>query len=71
MSASVTDVAAVNLNQIKTLLANGLSTFSIKGKPGFSNGSKILPDFNLLSYESDNITSKLILSHFLLILYLK
>ena len=37
------DAAAVNPNGIKTLLANGLSTFRIKGKPVFSNGRKILP----------------------------
>ena len=29
---------AVNPNRIKTLLANGLSTFSIKGEPVFSTG---------------------------------
>ena len=34
---------AVNSNGIKTLLANGLSTFFIKDKPGFSNGPKSLP----------------------------
>ena len=31
-STSTTDVAAVNPNGFKTLLAYGLSTFSIKGK---------------------------------------
>ena len=40
MAASVADGAAVNPNGIKMLLANGLSTFPIKGKPVFSNGSK-------------------------------
>ena len=43
ITASVGDVAAVNPNVIKTLLGNGLSTFSIKGNPDFSNGSKSLP----------------------------
>ena len=37
------DDVAVNPNGIKQLLANGLSTFPIKGKPVFSNGPKILP----------------------------
>ena len=35
--------AAANPNDIKTLLANGLSTFPIKGNPIFSNGPKSLP----------------------------
>ena len=34
--------AAVYPNGIKTLLANGLSTFSIKGNPVFSNGPERL-----------------------------
>ena len=38
--ACVSDPAAVNPNGIKTLLANGLSTFFIKGKPVFSNGPR-------------------------------
>ena len=33
----------LNPSCIKTLLANGLSTFPIKGNPGFSNGFKSLP----------------------------
>ena len=41
--ASATDAAAVNPNGIKTLLANNLSTFPIKGKPVFSNGLTSLP----------------------------
>ena len=41
-AASVADVAAVNPDCIKTLLANGLSTFPIKGNPIFSNGPKRL-----------------------------
>ena len=32
-SASVIDAAAVNPNGIKTLLANSVSTFFLKGKP--------------------------------------
>ena len=43
IAASVADAAAVNPNGIKTLLANGLNTFPIKGNPFFSNGPKILP----------------------------
>ena len=43
MTASVADAAAVHHIGIKTLLANGLSTFSIKGNPVFSNGPKSLP----------------------------
>ena len=43
IAASVADTAAVNPNGIKMLLANGLSTFHIKGKLVFSNGLKSLP----------------------------
>ena len=43
VAASVADAAVVNLNDIKALLANGLSTFFIKGNPVFSNGPKSLP----------------------------
>ena len=35
--SSVVDVAAVNISGIKMLLANGWSTFPIKGNPVFSN----------------------------------
>ena len=49
IAASVADATAVKPNGIKTLLANGLSAFPIKGNPGFSNGLKSLtknhPDF--------------------------
>ena len=41
-AASVANAAAVNPNGIKTLLANGLSTFPIKDNPIFSNGTKSL-----------------------------
>ena len=34
------DDVPVNLSDIKTLLANGLSTFSINGKPGLNNSSR-------------------------------
>ena len=37
IAASVADVAAFNPEGTKTLLANGLSIFSIKGKPVLSN----------------------------------
>ena len=40
--AFVADVDAVNPNGIKTLLANGLRTFPIKGNLVFNNGLKIL-----------------------------
>ena len=33
MAASIADIAAVNPNGIKTLLANGASTLFINGKP--------------------------------------
>ena len=42
-AVSVADVAAVNSNGIKTLLANGLSTFLIKTKPVFINSPRSLP----------------------------
>ena len=38
IAAFFTDTAAVNHTGIKTLLANSLSTFFIKGNPVFSNG---------------------------------
>ena len=41
--ASAADAVAVNHNGSKTLLADGQSTFFIKGKPDFSNGLRILP----------------------------
>ena len=43
IAASFADAAAVNPTGIRTLLANGLNTFSIKGNPVFSNGPKSLP----------------------------
>ena len=43
IAASVADAAPVNPNGIKTLLANGLSTFSIKGNAVFSMGPTSLP----------------------------
>ena len=44
IAATIADAAtAVDPNGIKTLLANILSTFSIKGNPVFSNGLKSLP----------------------------
>ena len=42
IAALVADGAAVNRNDIKTLIANGLSTFPIKGSPVFSNVPKSL-----------------------------
>ena len=46
-AASVADAVVVNPDCFKTLLAFGLSTFPIKGKPVFSNGSKSLPKTSL------------------------
>ena len=37
------DLTIFNPNGVKTLLANGLSTFSIKDNPGFSNDPKSQP----------------------------
>ena len=52
VQTSVADIAAVNPNGTKMLLANGLSTFFIKDNPGLSNGPKSLPknppDFPIL-----------------------
>ena len=41
--ASAADAAAVNPKGIKTVLANGLITFDLKGNPVFSNGPSNLP----------------------------
>ena len=43
MKTIVADAEVVNPNGIKTLLANGLSTFFLKGNPVFSIGPNILP----------------------------
>ena len=43
IAASVADATTVNPNGNKTFLANGLSTFPIKGNPVFSNSPKSLP----------------------------
>ena len=42
IAVSVADAAAVNLNGIKTFLANVFSTFFIKDNLVFSSGPKIL-----------------------------
>ena len=42
IAASVANAIAVNPNGIKAFLADVLSTFFIKGNPGFSKRSKIL-----------------------------
>ena len=42
IAASVADAVAVNINGIKMLLAQGLSTFLIKGNTVSSNGPKSL-----------------------------
>ena len=41
--ASAADAASVNPSGIKTLLANGLITFFIKGNPAFNHGTRSLP----------------------------
>ena len=43
IAAFVADAAAVNPNGIKTFLANGFSTFLIKGNLVFDNDPKSLP----------------------------
>ena len=43
IAASVAAADAVDPNAIKKLLANGLSTFFIKGNPVLSNGPKNVP----------------------------
>ena len=40
---SPADAAAVNPNSFKTLLANDLSTFTIKSKPVINDGPRSLP----------------------------
>ena len=59
--ASAADAAAVIPKGIKTLLANGLITFSINGNPVFSNGSNNLPrnppDCILDNWVFDNLIS--------------
>ena len=41
---SVSDIAStVSPNDIKIILANGLSTFSVNAKPDFNNDPRILP----------------------------
>ena len=47
VAASVTDAVAVNTNGIEMLLANGLSTLFIKGKPVLSIGHMGLPNNSL------------------------
>ena len=58
LAASVTYIAAVNPNGIKTLLTNGFSTFLIKSKPVFINGPRILaknpPNFLIVDNQSFN-----------------
>ena len=43
IAASVADADAINPNGIKTLSANDLSTFFIKGNQAFNNGPDSLP----------------------------
>ena len=43
VAASIADAVDVNPNGIKTLLANGLSTFFMKDNPVFSDGPKNIP----------------------------
>ena len=71
ISASGADTAAVNLNGIKTLLANGSVTVFINGNPVSNNGSGSLPrnppDCNIL----DNYVFDLQLVYWLVILYVE
>ena len=39
MAASVSDAGAITPNDIKTRLADGVSTFFINGKPAVTNGA--------------------------------
>ena len=60
IAASVADAAAANPNVIKTLLANGLSTFPATGNQFFSNRPKRLsgnpPDYPILcNWVFDNL----------------
>ena len=43
ITVSVSDAAIIKSNGTKSLLANCLSIFAIKGKPNFSNGPRSLP----------------------------
>ena len=52
--ASAVDAVAVNPKGIKTLLANGLIIFFIRGSPFFSNGSSNLPRNPLYCIILDN-----------------
>ena len=47
-AVSIADATVVNPNGIKTLLANGLNAFLIKGNPVFSNGPKSLLEILLV-----------------------
>ena len=62
IAASDADATAVNLNVIKKLLANGLSTFPIKDNPDFRNGPKSLPK----NPPYCPILCKLVFDHFIL-----
>ena len=42
IAASVSDASVINLDSIKAVLANGVSTFSINGKPAAINGLRKL-----------------------------
>ena len=64
--ASAADAAAVNHNLTKRVLANGFSTFFIKGKPVFSNGSWSLSRFPA----NCTIFDSLVLDNFVLADYL-
>ena len=48
MATSVAYTAVVNPDEMKTLLANGFSTFFIKVNPAFSIGPKFLPKILLI-----------------------
>ena len=50
IAASAADAGAITPNGIKTLLANGLSTFPIEGSLVFNNGTKSIPIISSLYY---------------------
>ena len=57
IAVSLANAAAINPNDIKTLLVNGSNTFFIKDNPVFSNAPKVLPKNppECLFYAIDNI----------------
>ena len=44
IAASAADIPTDNPNEVKILVANGISTFLINGKPAFINGLRKLKE---------------------------